>query len=163
MVYSLFIARRGKNMKQTEEKKIAAFLQDNDIEGIHRVLDESEKKSKKMVMMQQVLNILHMEEKQKEHSTILSKTQDMEEVLQQYVQMKLLLRRLDFGLAEEAEIYAYIQKYRVSDSMIVYLVLRNMFHKQQVVLRLIVLFERAEGRDSKRAQYYKRILAGIRE
>lgn len=45
--------------------------------------------------------------------------------------------------------------------MLVYLVTKNMFHRQKVVTRIIHMFEQAN--DRKRADYYQRILAGIRK
>ena len=69
---------------------------------------------------------------------------------------------IEAGSPEKANaLYEYIIKNHISDCMLVYLVTKNMFHRQKVVTRLIHMFEQAN--DRKRADYYQRILAGIRK
>lgn len=121
-------------------------------------MQQTEKRTKGTVIVNQLSAIHRLEQKQG-----IRNSRKGEEDIQNYIQMKLLLRRFDFDLPEnyEKEVYEYIIKNHISDCMLVYLVTKNMFHRQKVVTRLIHMFEQAN--DRKRADYYQRILAGIRK
>ena len=105
-------------------------------------MQQTEKRTKGTVIVNQLSAIHRLEQKQG-----IRNSRKEEEDIQNYIRMKLLLRRFDFDLPENC--------------MLVYLVTKNMFHRQKVVTRLIHMFEQAN--DRKRADYYQRILAGIRK
>lgn len=115
-------------------------------------MQQTEKRTKGTVIVNQLSAIHRLEQKQG-----IRNSRKGEEDIQNYIRMKLLLRRFDFDLPEnyEKEVYEYIIKNHISDCMLVYLVTKNMFHRQ------IHMFEQAN--DRKRADYYQRILAGIRK
>ena len=117
-------------------------------------MQQTEKRTKGTVIVNQLSAIHRLEQKQG-----IRNSRKGEEDIQNYIRMKLLIRRFDFDLPEnyEKEVYEYI----ISDCMLVYLVTKNMFHRQKVVTRLIHMFEQAN--DRKRADYYQKILGGIRK
>lgn len=102
-------------------------------------MQQTEKRTKGTVIVNQLSAIHRLEQKQG-----IRNSRKGEEDIQNYIRMKLLLRRFDFDLPEnyEKEVYEYIIKNHISDCMLVYLVTKNMFHRQKVVTRLTICLNR---------------------
>lgn len=121
-------------------------------------MQRTEIKTKEETITDQLVVIHHLEQ-----NMGIKNNRNIKEEIKLYIQIKLLLRRFDFGLpvSYEKEVYEYIRKNKISDCMIVYLVTKNMFYKQRVVSKIIHMFEQAK--EQKRADYYRRILTGIQK
>ena len=90
---------------------------------------------------------------------------EVENLVQHYTKIKLLIRRFDFGVLQESadELYDYIINEKISDTMLVYLIMTNMFHKERVIECFMNMFKEKEGNSSYRTEYYKKILRGMKE
>ena len=116
-----------------------------------------------MFVIKQLMEIYKTEQKSGQN-TILDYSTDMNQLIQHFVHLKLLLRRMDFDIPEEyqEEIYTYIKTNHVSDSMIVFIILRNMIDKIKVCTALISMYQSMEGNSSPKIQFYQRVLQGIK-
>ncbi len=123
----------------------------------------SEHNSRKNACVMQIKSIYQMEKKQKEKYTVMDYSEEIDSTVKHYIKMKLLLKRIDFELEEkyQYEIYDYIKENRVSRSFVVWILLKNMYHRKKVCKKLIQIYETKEGENSKYAKYYANILKGI--
>lgn len=147
---------------KAEESQIAELFRRKDIDGVCQIINSSGKLTKNMCIIKQLTEI-YKTEKKSGRNTILDYSTDTNQLIQHYIQLKLLLRRMDFDMPKKymTEIYDYIKTNQVSESAIVYIILRNMLDKKKVCTSLIAMYQNFEGKDSPKVQFYQKILQGI--
>ncbi len=91
--------------------------------------------------------------------TVFDRFADPDDMIQHFIRLKLYLRRIEFGLAQEyqREVYDYFVQTNVSEYLIFQILQKNIFYKEQFCRNLSLLFEREEGTDSMRSKLYRQL------
>lgn len=152
-------------MGQAEDIKMQELLRQRKTNELKHYIEVARTHSKNMEIINQVLIIFQIESRRNVRSRILDRSLEVENLVQHYTKIKLLIRRFDFGVLQESadELYDYIINEKISDTMLVYLIMTNMFHKERVIECFINMFKVKEGNSSYRTEYYKKILRGMKE
>lgn len=145
------------------EREVCTLIQQGNIFGAEHLLLQldKDKRGKLGNVLLILIGVLHRELEKQVSPTVFDVSLDPGELAQHFIQMKLYLRRLEFGLPEQTwmEVYEYFKRTGVSDYMILYLLQNNIFYKEECCRNLSVLFTKMEGADSMRARLY----AGLAE
>lgn len=145
------------------EGEVRALVRQGDILGAEHLLLQldQDKRGKFGNILLILIRILRRELEKNVSPTVFDVSPDPDELAEHFIQMKLYLRRLEFGLPEWTwmEFYEYCKRTCVSDYMILYLLQNNIFYKEECCRNLSVLFAKMEGADSMRARLY----AGLSE
>ncbi len=152
-------------MGQAEDIKMQELLRQRKTDELKHYIEVARTHSKNMEIINQVLIIFQIESRRNVRSKILDRSLEVENLVQHYTKIKLLIRRFDFGVLQESadELYDYIINEKISDTMLVYLIMTNMFHKERVIECFMNMFKEKEGNSSYRTEYYKKILRGMKE
>lgn len=152
-------------MGQAEDIKMQELLRQRKADELKHYIEVARTHSKNMEIINQVLIIFQIESKRNVRNRILDRSLEVENLVQHYTKIKLLIRRFDFGVLQESadELYDYIINEKISDTMLVYLIMTNMFHKERVIECFMNMFKVKEGNSSYRTEYYKKILRGMKE
>lgn len=107
-----------------------------------------------------LLGIYEEERRAGEEHTVLDEAGNIDEAISHFVWVKLLLRRLEFGLPEEywQEMYHYCEERQVSVTMLSSILKINVIHREETCKHLISLYEKNEGKQSGRARDFQGLL-----
>ena len=129
------------------EEQAAKLLEVGELAGLTDLLNKVRVKTKKLVMLEHMIDIFNEEVKHNTVYTVFDYSLNLDEVVNHYMATKLLLRRFDFDLPGEAkeEFYYYCKANNVSDYFIKHLIENNIYNSEKVSSEVKVLFSEKEG------------------
>lgn len=140
------------------EREVRTLIQQGDNCGAEHLLLQldKDKRGKFGNILFILIGIQRREVEKNVSPTVFDVSLDPDELVEHFIQVKLYLRRLEFGLPEQTwtEFYEYCKKTGVSDYMIFYFLQNNIFFKEECCRNLSVLFANMEGAGSMRARLY---------
>lgn len=125
----------------------ATMLAAGELQKLEYFLSTLKVKNKKLVILENLIEIFHKEVKSNEPFTLFDYSLDLDELVKHYMVTKLLLRRFDFDLPEkyQEEFYYYCMNTQVSVCFMEHLLERNMFYPEKVRAEVMALFEKKDG------------------
>ena len=126
---------------------------------------ETQWKGRELAFAGRLIDIYEKERRMGEEHTVLDNVENLDEAVNRFVWVKLLFRRLEFGLPEEywQELYLYCKEWKVSLTMLSSILQINIIQKEKTCKRLIVLYEKNEGKQSRQVRYLERFLQELDE
>ena len=123
-------------------QELQYHLYNGNITEIENIMNNISKYDKKLIILKILLFIFHQEINAGANFTVFDYSLDFDELAEHYVETKLLMRRLEFGLPQFYidDFYHYIINTCVSDIYITYIIKNNIFHKKRVCQQLSSLF-----------------------
>lgn len=153
-------------MEKAQEWKVDvdACLRRQDTAGAAKAMREALKKetrwNRELAFANRLTGIYEEERRAGEAHTVLDDAGNLDEAVSHFVWVKLLLRRLEFGLAEEywQEMYRYCEERQVSVTMLSSILKINIIHREETCKRLIALYKKNEGKQSGRVRDFHKLL-----
>ena len=150
-------------MEQMEE--LQQLLYQGEFLVIEEKLNQNKQWSEELFILNQCLKIFKLEVEQEEKITIFDYSLDIEKLKKHFCYVKLLLRRFEFGLAEELQkaAYQYFLDNEVSNSMLLFFMNHNLFYRRQFSLNMAKTASLIEGESSPRAILFGKIAEQLEE
>ena len=148
-----------------EEEKIARLLELGELLAIEQLFSSVKVWTKNLVVLSCLVKVFHIEVENNVEFTVFDYSVKLDELSEHYIRIKLLLRRIEFDLPlqEQEELFTYCCEKQVSVYLLSFILMTNIFHKAKVCRKLIQLFEKEEGKESQRAQYFRQILPDLED
>lgn len=129
-------------------------------EAMGEALEKETQWNRELAFANRIISIYQEEVRAGEEHTVLNDAGNVDEAISHFVWVKLLLRRLEFGLPEEywQEMYRYCEERRVSATMLSSILKINIIHEEETCRRLIALYEKNEGTQSERMRDFQGLL-----
>lgn len=140
-----------------DELVIEGLLKKRKIELAKKYLGEHGISTAELVMARELLKVYDEEIEAGCKHTILENFSSLSQWKEQYIQLKLLLRRLEYDLPDTEDFFACICRRQYSVYFIGHLVKTNLFHPKKVSMRLVQEFEKQNGRDCSEAVYFRKM------
>lgn len=158
--------RRDMDTERTQDWKaeVNACLQRGDnvaaAEAMREILKKETQWNRELVFVKRITDIYEEERRAGEEHTVLDSARNVDEAANHFVWVKLLLRRLEFGLPKEhwQELYRYCKEQQVSMTMLYSLLRINIICKEETCRRLVALYEKNEGKQSACVHYFEGLL-----
>lgn len=144
---------------QDWKAEVNACLQRGDsaaaAEAMREVLKKETQWNRELAFVKRITDIYEEERRAREEYTVLDSARNVDEAASHFVWVKLLLRRLEFGIPKEhwQELYCYCTKQLVSMTMLYSILRVNIIRKEETCRRLIALYEKNEGKQSAYVHY----------
>ncbi len=139
-------------------KEIRQCMAEGDILEAERLLHQitPDCYNRQDAVMSQLFQVFRKEVEKEEKITIFDVSQDLDEVMEHYMRIKMYLHRVELGLPEhlQKEVYMYCKKTKVSDYLILHILHTNIFLKKAFCENMASLFAREEGDYSMRANLF---------
>lgn len=115
---------------------------------------------RELALIVRITEIYEEERRTGEAHTVLDGMETVDAAVRHFVWVKLLLRRLEFGLPKEhwQELYHYCKERQVSETMLSSILRTNIIRKEETFRRLIEMYEKNEGKRSKNALFFRGLL-----
>ncbi len=137
--------------------QIRTLLAEGELLEIEDVLSGVKEWNRELLVMNIMDHVFHREIGDDVWPTVFDYSVDLDELVRHFIRLKLYMRRLEFDLPDELqnELYVYCRETGVSDHLLLYILLQNVFFQKKVCQKLSDLFVRAEGKDSPRGKLYR--------
>ena len=139
-------------------KEIRQCMAEGDILEAERLLHQitPDCYNRQDAVMFQLFQVFRKEVEKEENTTIFDVSQDLDEVMEHYMRIKMYLHRVELGLPEhlQKEVYTYCKTKKVSDYLILHILHTNIFLKKVFCENMASLFAREEGEYSMRANLF---------
>lgn len=135
-------------------EKIQIALYAGDFFKANGYLESVTKYNAKLAFLFRIFGIFKVEARSSCPYTILDYSLDIYKLVQHFIQMKLLLRRLEYDVARETwdQIYHYIEDNNVSGYFLVSILSIDMFEPQKATKNLIEIIEKNGKQDTLRIE-----------
>ena len=124
-------------------------------------MGKSEPGSKEEMVCTILSEIYQMEQKYNSIYTVYDIIDDPKPLYEHFVKLKLLLRRIEFDLPEESELYVYTEQMHTSEYMIGWIIQHNLIRRRYICAKLAEAYEQ-EG-SSQTAAYFKKLQAEVED
>lgn len=153
-------------MEQGQDWKtdVNACFRRGDTVGAAKAMGEALKKEtcwdRELAFASRLIDIYEEEKHEREEHTVLDGAENVDKAVNLFVWTKLLLRRLEFGLPEKywQELYSYCKERQISATMLSSILRANIICKELTCKRLIALYEKNEGKQSRQVIYFNGLL-----
>ena len=126
----------------SETAQIQAFLRQGEILKAERVLHSLQRKDASLLILDVLIRVFHIEAMQEAEYTVFDDSVDIQVLSKHFITLKLLVRRLEFGLPQEDqdELLRYCRLHHVSEYLLAAILLTNIFHRKRVCRKMMAMF-----------------------
>lgn len=145
------------------EKRIAQCLSAGEYEYAEKICERAKEKTKEIVILRYLFDVFHQEEEHGAEDLIFDSFRDYKLLVEHFVRLKLLLRRLEYSISGEEEFFYYCERHKVSVYFVRELIRKNMFYPERVCRKLIEKYSTWEWKDEKKLKFYEELLKQLEE
>lgn len=125
-----------------KKRQIQDFLNQGEILKAWKMLLSIEKAGKMdvpLLVLKNLIQVFYAETEHNAEHTVFDASTDLDKLAQHFIRLKLLMRRLEFDLPRQAqeEFYTYCETHHVSEYLLDFILLTNIFKKEQVCEKLM--------------------------
>lgn len=149
---------KADRQKQLDKnRQIQEFLDQGEIIKAWEMLLSLEKMDVPLLILKNLIHVFCVETEQNAEYAIFDYSTDIDKLSQHFIRLKLLMRRLEFNLPEQyqEEFYVYCNTHHVSEYLLDFILLTNIFNKEQVCRKLMDRYPDKADYFARTCQYAK--------
>lgn len=149
----------------TVKEQIQALLYRGEILEIKELLKDSSVWNQDLLFIKRICSIFELEVKRECAYTILDYSLDLDELIEHFVRIKMLVRRVEMNMPVnyQMELCTYCKEHQVSTICLMAIVEVNMFQKKMTYGRMADIFAQAYGENSPYALYFRGLEKSMEE
>lgn len=124
-------------------------------------MGKAESGSKEEIVCTILSEIYQIEQKHNSIYTVYDIIDGPKPLYEHFVKLKLLLRRIEFDLSEESELYVYTEQMHVSEYMMGWIIQHDLIKRQYICAKLAEAY--GQKRNSQKAAYFKKLQAEVED
>ena len=132
-------------VEMSKQEQIQGYLEQGNIKKAEQEIHSLHELDARMVVLDVLIQIFYLEKKQNATDTIFGYSRNIDLLVQHYSKVKLLLRRLEFDMPQQEELYKYCMEHNVSEYMLAVIVGTNLFGQKKVYKKLMGMFREKAG------------------
>lgn len=151
-------------MENQRLNMIQNFLREGEILNVERILSEEKEWTKELIILNVLLKVFRKEVEKNVPHTVFDVSLELNELVEHFVHLKVLIRRVEFELPcqYQKELYYYCVNTGVSDYLLLYILHNNIFFKKRFCKNFSRLIAEEEGENSVRSTLWRE-MAGVFE